>query len=77
LLDVCALPCRTPIELAELFLRVMAGEHLGMEGVAYVKGKHVRVESSEPVPVQLDGDEAGHTPIEVDLLPFRLGFIVP
>ncbi len=48
-----------------------------MEGVAYVKGKHIRVESSEPIPVQLDGDAAGHTPLVIDLLPSRVPFIVP
>lgn len=77
LLDVCCLPCRSQVELVELFLKVMAGEHVGAEGVVYVHGQHVRIEAIEPVPVQLDGDEAGHTPIEIDLLPFRLPFIVP
>ena len=58
-------------------IRHGAGEHLGMEGVAYLKAKHVRIESPAPVPVQLDGDEAGHTPLEIDLLPVRVPFIVP
>jgi YegS/Rv2252/BmrU family lipid kinase len=77
LLDVCAMPCSDPKELVNLFLRAAAGEHLGMEGVAYVKAKHIRIESPTPVPVQLDGDEAGHTPLEIDLLPVRVPFIVP
>jgi diacylglycerol kinase (ATP) len=77
LLDICVLPCKTPTELVPLFLKAAAGEHLGMEGVVYVKGKHVRIESAEPVPVQLDGDFAGHTPVEIDLLPVRLPFMVP
>jgi diacylglycerol kinase (ATP) len=77
LLDVCAMPCGDATELVNLFLRAAAGEHLGMEGVAYVKAKHVRIESPAPVPVQLDGDEAGHTPLDIDLLPVRVPFIVP
>jgi diacylglycerol kinase (ATP) len=76
-LDVCVLPCRSPADLVQLFLKAVAGEHLTMEGVVYVKGKHVRITSREPVPVQLDGDSAGHTPVEIDLLPVRLPFIVP
>jgi YegS/Rv2252/BmrU family lipid kinase len=76
-LDVCAMPCRSPVDLAQLFLKAAAGEHLTEEGVVYVKGKHVRVESTERVPVQLDGDAGGHTPLTVDLLPARLPFIVP
>jgi diacylglycerol kinase (ATP) len=77
LLDVCAMPCGDPTELMNLFLRAAAGEHLGMEGVVYQKAKHIRIESPTPVPVQLDGDEAGHTPLEIDLLPVRVPFIVP
>ena len=76
-LDVCVLPCRAPTDLVHLFLKAAAGEHLGMEGVVYLKGKHVRIESAETVPVQLDGDSAGHTPVDIDLLPVRLPFIVP
>jgi diacylglycerol kinase family enzyme len=77
LLDVCAMPCNSPTDLVDLFLKAAAGEHLAMEGVVYVKGKDVRVDAAEPVPVQLDGDEGGHTPLEIDLLPVKVPFIVP
>ena len=77
LLDVCVLPCRSPVELVQLFLKAAAGEHLSGEGVVYLKGKHVRIESEHNVPVQLDGDAGGHTPLDIDLLPVRLPFIVP
>jgi diacylglycerol kinase family enzyme len=76
-LDVCVLPCRSPMDLVPLFLSAVAGEHVRGEGVVYLKGKHVRIESPDPVPLQLDGDSAGHTPVEIDLLPTRLPFIVP
>jgi len=44
-----------------------------------VKGKRVNITApgGEPVPVQVDGDPAGHTPVDIDLLPIRLPFIVP
>ncbi|HEX8916468.1 MAG TPA: diacylglycerol kinase family protein, partial [Humisphaera sp.] len=83
LLDVCCMPCSNMLEAARMFLLAAAGEHLQEEGVVYLKGKHVRVESlgrdgrPTAVPVQIDGDAAGHTPIEIDLLPHRLGLIVP
>ena len=47
------------------------------EDVIYVKGKRIVVDSEQPVPVQVDGEAAGHTPLEIDLLAARLGFIVP
>lgn len=71
------LPCRNPLDLVQLFLAAVAGEHMRGEGAVYLKGEHVRVESPTPVPVQLDGDSAGHTPVDIDLLPTRLPFIVP
>jgi len=77
LLDVCVLPCRSHEELLRLFLLAWAGEHVQSEGAVYRRGRRVRIESPALVPVQLDGDPAGHTPVEIDLLPVRLPFIVP
>jgi diacylglycerol kinase (ATP) len=78
-LDVCALPCRSRPDLIKLFLQAAVGEHVHAEGVVYVKGRHVRITTSSgvPVPMQVDGDPAGHTPAEIDLLPIRLPFMVP
>jgi YegS/Rv2252/BmrU family lipid kinase len=76
-LDVCVLPCRDRNEALRLAMHAAAGEHLHMEGVVYVKGERVRIRSTEPVPVQLDGDAAGHTPLDIDLLRARVPFIVP
>jgi diacylglycerol kinase family enzyme len=77
LLDVCAMPCASPQELVDLFLHAAVGEHTRLEGVVYVKGKQVRVTSREAVPVQVDGDAAGFTPLEVELLARRVPFMVP
>jgi diacylglycerol kinase (ATP) len=77
LLDVCVLPCASPQEAIHLVLRAAAGEHVDAEGVVYTKGTRVRVESPQDIPVQVDGDAAGHTPVDIDLLPVRLPFIVP
>ncbi|HEV2294348.1 MAG TPA: diacylglycerol kinase family protein [Tepidisphaeraceae bacterium] len=77
LLDVCVLPCRTPQDAVRHFLYAAAGEHLLGEGVVYTKGKRIRVVSSEPVPVQIDGEAAGHTPVDIRLMPIRVPFIVP
>jgi diacylglycerol kinase (ATP) len=77
LLDVCVLPCRSRSELIQMFLLAAAGEHVRAEGVVYQRGRHVRIESPVSVPIQLDGDPAGHTPVEIDLLAVRVPFIVP
>ena len=79
MLDVCALPCRSRGDVVRLFLKAAAGEHVRAEGVVYVKGRHVRIEAGQgtQAPILVDGDPAGHTPAEIDLLPIRLPFIVP
>lgn len=77
-LDVCVLPCRNVQDLVRLFLMTASGEHLHAEGVVYAKGRHVRITADGgEVPVQVDGDPAGHAPVEIDLLPIRLPFMVP
>jgi YegS/Rv2252/BmrU family lipid kinase len=75
LLDVCVLPAQTPAELVNHFLAAAAGEHLQGEGVVYLKGKRVRITSPDAVAVQADGDPAGHTPLEIELLATRVAFL--
>jgi diacylglycerol kinase (ATP) len=77
LLDVCVLPCRSHVDLVRLFLLAAAGEHVQSEGVVYRRGKQILIESPRQVPVQVDGDPAGFTPVQIDLLPVRLPFMVP
>ena len=77
LLDVCVMPCSTRRRLLELALAVASGDHLRQEDVVYLKGTSVRIESPDAVPVQVDGEPAGTTPLHIDLLPGRIPFIVP
>jgi len=77
LLDVCVLPCATRAEAIHQFMRAASGEHTVGEGSLYAKGKRVKIDSDESVPVQIDGEAAGHTPLTCELLPVRLPFIVP
>ncbi len=77
LLDVCVLPCANRRDALMHLLRAAAGEHLSAEGAIYTKGKTVRITSAEPAPVQIDGEAAGHTPLDIGLLPARVPFIVP
>lgn len=77
LLDVCVLPVKSRQELVQLAMLALAGEHVEAEGVVYTKGTHIRINAPHAVPVQIDGDPAGYTPMAIDLLPFRLPFIVP
>lgn len=77
LLDVCVLPCESRAKIVQLFLLAVSGEHTQSEGAVYMKARRICIESAEPSPVQVDGEPAGFTPVEIDLLPQKLGFIVP
>ncbi|HEY7086630.1 MAG TPA: diacylglycerol kinase family protein [Tepidisphaeraceae bacterium] len=77
LLDICVLPCRTPVQLMRLAMLTTTGDHIYEEDVVYTKGASVHVESPQPVPVQIDGEASGHTPLKIDLLPSGVPFIVP
>jgi YegS/Rv2252/BmrU family lipid kinase len=78
-LDICCMPCANLLEGAQMFLSAAAGEHLQQEGVVYMKGRRATIESptGRKVPVQIDGDAAGYLPLVVEMLPVRLGLIVP
>ena len=77
LLDVCVLPCGGHVQFAQLVLRIARGGHRAAAGVIYQRGRSVTITSASPLPVQIDGDPAGFTPVELRLLPRRATFIVP
>lgn len=75
-LDVCVLPCRSREELVRIFLEALAEQHIWSPGVKYRRAKSIRIESDQQTPIEIDGDAAGFTPLDVSLLPVRLPFIV-
>lgn len=75
-LDVCILPCSSHEDLLRLALHTVAGDHPTLEGAKYRKATHITVTADTPVPVQLDGDSAGMTPVTIELLPIKVPFMV-
>jgi diacylglycerol kinase (ATP) len=76
LLDVCIIPVKSRWGALVQFLRAAAGVHLSSKRVVYLRGKHVGVTAADVLPVQVDGDAAGFTPLEVDILPARVPFLI-
>jgi YegS/Rv2252/BmrU family lipid kinase len=75
-LDVCALPCGSRLQMMKLFLHAAAGEHAQQEGSACVKARLVQIESDRPVAVQVDGEPAGFTPVRLEMMERKLDFVV-
>jgi len=76
LLDICILPCKTRAQAVKWMLKAATGMHVRAEGAVYVRGHKVIVDGPSPVPIQLDGEAAGHTPATIELMDVRLPFIV-
>ena len=67
----------SPVDLLFQFLSVLRGTHETSSSVARLKGRRFRIESDTPVPIQVDGDDAGTTPAEITVEPLALEFFVP
>ncbi len=76
LLDICVLPCKNRGQFFDLALAAASGEHLKLEDAQYRRGVRMSVRAEEPIPLQIDGEAGGFTPLEVELLPVRVPFIV-
>lgn len=72
LLDVCVVGPVARASMAPLFLDVRRGEHLERDGVHYVQTPWLRVESDEPVSVNVDGEPCASTVLEYRVLPAAL-----
>lgn len=77
LLDVCVFPARTPFDVAKVVLLSTTGHHLTLDGVVATTGRQVQVQAEHSIPVQIDGDAAGQTPVTAELMSIRLRFVVP
>lgn len=77
LLDLKLFRRGSAFQMLRYFYKVAMGKHEALEDVQTVRTACFRVESDEPVPIQVDGDPAGWTPAEVRTLPAELEVFVP
>lgn len=49
----------------------------GDPGITFLKARTIRIEADPVLPVQADGDAAGHTPLVIEVRPRALTVIVP
>ncbi|HET9544447.1 MAG TPA: diacylglycerol kinase family protein [Gaiellaceae bacterium] len=77
LLDVITIGDVTKIDFVLTFPKIYRGTHVRHPKIETLRGRTVRIESEEPLPIALDGEQPGTTPLEVDLLPGALRLRVP
>ena len=51
--------------------------HLERRDVSHGRARRVPIDGPSPMPVQLDGEPAGFTPVEIDVIPQGLAVLVP
>ena len=56
---------------------VVLGQHQTLNEFKAIRTRHLRIESDQEVPYQLDGDPGGYLPVEVEVIPKRLTLLVP
>ena len=77
ILDVVAHRASTLAEHIVTAAAVVRGAPTDTDLVVHRRGRRVRVDVDPPVTVQRDGEVAGRTPIEIDVLPQALPVVLP
>lgn len=76
LLDIFVLQDVSKLRLLTSILpRVYFGKHVGQRGVLHLRGRRALVESSEELLVEMDGEQPGHAPATIGILPRRLSIV--
>ena len=75
--DVLTIGDLTKRDLVLNLPRLYRGTHLPNAKAELLRGRGAAVDSAEPLPVQLDGEQPGTTPVQFELLPAALRVRVP
>jgi YegS/Rv2252/BmrU family lipid kinase len=76
-LDVCVFPRGALSALAQYYIAALRGRVSRDTDVRYLVGRHIVVDSEEPVMIEVDGDPLGTTPMEIRLVPSHVPIHVP
>ena len=77
LLTIAAFAPRSPLGTLVAFTQLAARRYARVSGARYWAGAEVRIDCDPPLPVQVDGDGMGTTPLMIRIRPAALRIIVP
>jgi YegS/Rv2252/BmrU family lipid kinase len=75
--DVLTIGDVTKRDLVITMPKIYRGTHLPHPKAELLRGRVVTVDADEPLPIQLDGEQPGTTPVRFEALPGRLRLRVP
>jgi diacylglycerol kinase (ATP) len=76
LLDVLAVRSLDLASLSAVVASIVAANPV-QEDLGYWQAREIRIEADPPQPMVLDGEDHGHTPVEITVLPGALPVLVP
>ena len=77
LLDVCVFKGKGFSDTLRHLMMLLSQTHMTSPYVDYYQGEKILIDAAEPLPVHLDGDPMGHTPMEFGVAPKALRVILP
>lgn len=77
LLDVLVIGDISKKDLALVLPRLYRGTHLPHPKARLVRAKRISIDASRPLPIELDGEQPGTTPVTFDVVPAALRVRVP
>jgi YegS/Rv2252/BmrU family lipid kinase len=76
-LDACVYSPRSLRDAVRIMWRLLRKDFRSDACVLYRSGRHIRIETEPPHPVQADGELLGMTPLEAVVEPLAADFLVP
>ena len=76
LLDVVIIKNSAVSDLANIFINVLTGEHINHPNVIYFKTKSIIIESTEDIPIDIDGEYGGKLSAKFQVIPKALRIII-
>jgi diacylglycerol kinase (ATP) len=75
--DVVLIGDFSKAEFATTFPKIYRGTHVSHAKVEIVRARELRVDAPEPLPIVVDGEQPGTTPVRFELVPSALRVRVP
>lgn len=76
-MDVVGIKTTNLVALGQILLGVATGDHLSHPEVLYFRTKKLKVRSDVEVSIDIDGEEAGFLPAEIEVLHAHLETLIP
>jgi diacylglycerol kinase (ATP) len=77
LLDIVTIGDVTKLDFVTTFPKLYRGKHLSHPKIELRRGRRMRVEADRPLPIVLDGEQPGTTPVTIEIVPKALRLRVP